>query len=96
MRQSGQGFSQTATEEWQQRILKRSENDAVNRFCEALHIDWGRLDFLEWGELIFLEFNANGQWTFLDPLDKIGLVGEVTEYLLDRKSDSGMNYKKQT
>ena len=32
--------------------------------------------------LVFLEFNANGQWVFLDYTGEIGLVKTVANYLL--------------
>lgn len=78
-----QGFRDKYAEEWQSRELSSLEKAAVDGFCLALGVEWGRLDFLEvQGGLIFLEFNANGQWVFLDQLDKVGLVGEVVDYLL--------------
>jgi hypothetical protein len=47
-----------------------------------MKIDWGRIDFMELNnELTFLEYNANGQWVFLDYRNEIGLVDEVVEYL---------------
>jgi hypothetical protein len=33
------------------------------------------------GEIKFLEFNANGQWVFLDFHEKYGLLDCVVEYL---------------
>lgn len=69
--------------EWQPRILSTDEIGVVDGFCRSLGVDWGRLDFLQvQGVLTFLEFNANGQWAFLDPSGKYGLVDSVVEYLL--------------
>jgi hypothetical protein len=33
---------------------------------------------------VFLEFNANGQWVFLDYTNEIGLVKTVADYLLPK------------
>jgi len=47
-------------------------------------VEFGRYDFMTVGEtdeLVFLEFNANGQWVFLDPFDKHGLLQCVTDWL---------------
>jgi hypothetical protein len=48
-----------------------------------LGIEWGRYDFMltTAGEIKFLEFNANGQWVFLDFNEKYGLLDCVVEYL---------------
>lgn len=49
-----------------------------------LGIEWGRYDFMltKAGEIKFLEFNANGQWVFLDYSGEEGLVNSVAQYLL--------------
>jgi hypothetical protein len=73
----------TDLDQWSQRELSSSENDSIDKFCKELHVVWGRIDFLEVdNKLIFLEFNANGQWVFLDYQNKVGLVHEVCSYLL--------------
>ena len=68
--------------QWSLRELSSKEIIAVNALCKDLKVNWGRIDFLESnGELIFLEYNANGQWVFLDYENKVGLVKEVCQYL---------------
>jgi hypothetical protein len=71
------------TEEWLPRGHTKQESSAILNFCADLGVDWGRIDFLELdnGELIFLEYNANGQWGFLDYTHKYGLLDAVVEYL---------------
>lgn len=71
-------------DEWTLIEFTSAENDALQRFCEAGNIAWGRIDFMRngAGELVFLEFNANGQWVFLDYSGKHCLVDHVCEYLL--------------
>jgi len=46
-------------------------------------VEFGRYDFMERqdGELEFLEYNANGQWVFLDIEDKYGLLDSVADWL---------------
>jgi len=69
--------------EWSPRELSNKETDAVDKLCTDLKVNWGRIDFLErHGELIFLEYNANGQWVFLDYENKVGLVKKVSDYLI--------------
>ena len=48
-----------------------------------LGIEWGRYDFMltKNGDIKFLEFNANGQWVFLDFHEKYGLLDCVVDYL---------------
>jgi hypothetical protein len=85
-----QGFKDKYAEEWQLRDISSVEMVSVDAFCHTLGVDWGRLDFLEVaGTLVFLEFNANGQWVFLDQLGKVGLVGEVVDYLKCAPSIAG-------
>ena len=50
---------------------------------DELEIEWGRYDFMltTADEIKFLEFNANGQWVFLDFNEKYGLLDCVVEYL---------------
>ena len=56
---------------------------SISDFNKALKIDWGRIDFMgSIDELIFLEFNANGQWVFLDYSNEDGLINSVSEYLV--------------
>ena len=76
------------SEEWLPREHTTQETNAVLNFCSDLDVDWGRIDFIEQadGKLIFLEYNANGQWAFLDYTHKYGLIEAVIEYLTDSKN----------
>jgi hypothetical protein len=76
------------SEEWLPREHTTQETNAILNFCEDLTVDWGRIDFMEEtdGKLIFLEYNANGQWAFLDYTQKYGLIEAVIEYLTDSKN----------
>lgn len=70
-------------EEWLYRDLSESEKRGIWSLCHSLGVDWGRIDFMEdkHGELVFLEYNANGQWVFLDYHNKYGLLDAVVDYL---------------
>lgn len=70
--------------EWTRFDLNSDQSLRIREFCDAISVDWGRLDFMEvQGQLIFLEFNANGQWVFLDYDNADGLVDHVCSYLID-------------
>lgn len=67
---------------WEPVTLPASEEGSIKDFLKEIGISWGRMDFLrEEGELKFLELNPNGQWVFLDPENKSGLLSAVAEYL---------------
>jgi hypothetical protein len=71
--------------EWDFRELSLKEKKLLEEFCKEMKIDWGRIDFMELdNELTFLEYNANGQWVFLDYRNEIGLVDEVVKYLTNK------------
>ena len=55
----------------------------ISKFITDLQVEWGRLDFLltSSGQLVFLEFNANGQFGFLDPTAENGLIRGICKYL---------------
>lgn len=66
--------------------LDISTTDRKNLFAlsSELKIDFGRYDFMlcsETNKLIFLEYNANGQWVFLDYHNQYGLLDQVVKYL---------------
>ena len=68
--------------EWIRLTLTAKEEESVRRFCDEIDVDWGRLDFMKTGHgLVFLEFNANGQWVFLDYQNEDGLLDSVVNYL---------------
>lgn len=72
-----------AIDDWKTRTLSENEIYSIMGLCSDLNVNWGRIDFLEKaGELFFLEYNANGQWVFLDYTNKAGLVDAVCQYLL--------------
>jgi hypothetical protein len=77
-----QNFSSGA-KDWQTEILSSHESTSLKSFLLREQIQWGRIDFLRStaGELVFLEFNANGQFGFLDPLNEGGLFTKVADYL---------------
>lgn len=78
-----QNFEDMAAKEWFRFDLSTQLQKSVMEFCTDLDVDWGRLDLMEVdGEMVFLEFNANGQWVFLDYSGEDGLVKTVSEYLM--------------
>jgi hypothetical protein len=60
--------------------------NSLKNFCLELNVDWGRVDLMRnhEGKNIFLEFNANGQWVFLDYMGDDALVKVVANYLLPK------------
>jgi hypothetical protein len=68
--------------QWVPINLPEDEVIAIQEFLGEMHVGWGRMDFLrnESG-LQFLELNPNGQWVFLDPSNKHGLLSAVARYL---------------
>jgi hypothetical protein len=70
-------------QKWLPFSLTNEQGKSVSAFLRKLGVDWGRLDFLWTGsKLIFLEYNANGQFVFLDHKEQFGLLDCVVEYLL--------------
>lgn len=68
--------------EWVKFSLSEAEAQSVKMFCAHIDVNWGRLDFMRRaGSLVFLEFNANGQWVFLDYSNNDGLLDCVVDYL---------------
>lgn len=61
--------------------------DEVKNICEMsneMGVEFGRYDFLREksdGTLIFLEFNASGQWVFLDVFNEYNLLSTVAGWL---------------
>lgn len=67
---------------WKEIKLSDAIQSALRNFASDIGVQWGRVDLI--GSLddpYFLEFNANGQWLFLDPYGKIGLADAAIEYL---------------
>jgi hypothetical protein len=71
-------------QKWQPFALSEQQKKSVEEFLSTIGVDWGRLDFMWTGaELIFLEYNANGQFVFLDQENRFGLLDAVEQYLLE-------------
>ena len=71
------------TKEWIRFELTQAETTSTSNFCKDINVDWGRIDLMRTPKgLVFLDFNANGQWVFLDYNGDDGLVRTVVEYLL--------------
>lgn len=78
-----QNFDNPLIKEWIRFQLTTLQHDSISNFNKKLHVDWGRIDFMgSTNELVFLEYNANGQWVFLDYSGEDGLVKSVSHYLL--------------
>ena len=70
--------------EWLNFELSNADRQNIKSFCKKLNVDWGRLDLMRVNnKLIFLEFNANGQWVFLDYSGEDRLVQAVSKYLME-------------
>lgn len=73
----------TNKKEWNRFLLTTKEENSIQSFCKDIKVDWGRMDFMRKNkELVFLEYNANGQWVFLDYSEEDKLVSEVCSYLI--------------
>jgi hypothetical protein len=71
-------------DDWVLLELPNAVQNAIHCFCHELKIDWGRLDLMRSNDkYVFLEFNANGQWVFLDYENKYGLLESVCKYLVE-------------
>ena len=57
--------------------------NSILKLNNDLNVNWGRYDFMinNNDEFIFLEFNANGQWMFLDYSGSYGLLDVVVDYI---------------
>lgn len=76
---------QVDTDEWMPYQFSSVFASKLHQLNRDLGVDWGRYDFMldHNDEIHFLEFNANGQWVFLDFKEKYGLLDAVVRYLLD-------------
>ncbi len=79
---SEQDFS-IDSEEWHPWELSITDLINCHNLSEDLNVSWGRYDFMvsKNRDLVFLEFNANGQFVFLDSKNKYGLLDAVISYL---------------
>jgi len=67
---------------WRPKTLSPAESKALRGLCRDLNVEWGRFDLMEDGDgLVFLEYNANGQFGFLDFYCDNGLMRTVAAYL---------------
>jgi len=59
---------------------------SLKEFCNEIKVNWGRIDLMRSasGDDVFLEFNANGQWVFLDYSGEDQLVKTVANYLTNQ------------
>ena len=70
-------------QKWVPFDLNKAQKKDIEMFITTIGVDWGRIDFLWTGvELIFLEYNANGQFIFLDEENKFGVIDAAVDYLL--------------
>jgi hypothetical protein len=73
----------TDPQKWQAVTLPGDYQQGIRQFAQAARVNWGRLDFLELadGNWVFLEYNANGQWGFLELDCPVGLPLKVANFL---------------
>jgi hypothetical protein len=77
-------------QKWQPFTLTKQQAENIATFVASISVDWGRLDFMWTGsKLIFLEYNANGQFLFLDLKNQYGIIEAVADYLLRPCSTCG-------
>lgn len=63
---------------WEQYALPQEVERAINEYMDRLGLSYGRLDFvLKDNAYYFLEVNPNGQFAWLDPDNKSGLLDWV-------------------
>ena len=66
-------------QKWKPFSLTKKHTVAVSAFLRRIGVDWGRIDFLWTGsKLIFLEYNANGQFIFLDNKNEFGILDQAS------------------
>ena len=84
---SEQDFKKS-TKEWYLFELEKEDEIAVRGLSAEMNVEWGRLDLMKSDNgLIFLEFNANGQWVFLDFSGDDGLIKLVSDYLMPNRGE---------
>ncbi|OSS42188.1 Glutathione synthase/Ribosomal protein S6 modification enzyme (glutaminyl transferase) [Desulfurella amilsii] len=65
---------------WQVHDLKKDIKENIYKFMNDLKLHFGRLDFLyDDKNYYFLEVNPNGQWLWLDPKNKLGVIKKFIE-----------------
>lgn len=74
---------------WRPRPLSPDESKGLRDLCRDLDVAWGRFDLMEDDRgLVFLEYNANGQFGFLDFYCDNGLMRTVADYIATPPSAS--------
>lgn len=71
-------------EEWLPYELSQKDSKSLLLLSDELKIESGRYDFMldeTYSRLTFLEFNATGQWLFLDYRKKYGLLEATIDWL---------------
>ncbi len=72
-------------QEWFLFNLTVAQHERLLSLSAELGVEIGRYDFMTLGdsseELVFLEFNATGQWVFLDIKDEFGLLDTFVNWL---------------
>ena len=66
--------------DWRPHQLPSDVSSGIFAFVKEMGLQFGRLDFL-WGQegYTFLEVNSNGEWGWLDPDGRYGLLAKVVE-----------------
>jgi hypothetical protein len=74
--------------QWRPFTLSAEDERATRALLADLGVEWGRIDLMRTndGRSVFLEFNANGQWNFLDPDHRVGVLDAVAQYLTSPSS----------
>ena len=72
-----------STKEWFPFEISKTDAKNIIKLSESIGVEFGRYDFLidTSGNLLFLEFNANGQWVFLDVWNEYGLLDAVVGWI---------------
>jgi hypothetical protein len=67
-------------EGWEPFGVPSSLEENIRQFMDELRLNFGRIDFLVKNNVFyFLEVNANGQFAWLDPEDKWGVLSWIAE-----------------
>lgn len=77
-----QARARNPQQEWRPHRLPPALAEAIMKFMDAMALHYGRLDFLLAGETYwFLEVNPNGEWGWLDPDGRNGILDALVEEL---------------
>jgi hypothetical protein len=68
---------------WSLVELAQSTDRSIKAFAQSIDVSWGRIDFVKdhEDELWLLEYNANGQFGFLDEMNETGIFDAIANYL---------------